>query len=165
MSAQETATSGLGASPPPPWAQRMAPTLYKLGVAKGAEAAGAILLIALGVAWLVFALMLFANKGVGFGTIIYAIVGLALSVWLLRILTDGRKLVIALPMAWLLLFFHWDAIFTEGRQDKKVYADESSLLIDDTIYNIEDWKKSGGYGIYHTSHKNTINYLYDLELL
>lgn len=60
---------------------------------------------------------------------------------------------------------HWDAIFTEGRQDKKVYADESSLLIDDTIYNIEDWKKSGGYGIYHTSHKNTINYLYDLELL
>ena len=105
MSAQETATSGLGASPPPPWAQRMAPTLYKLGVAKGAEAAGAILLIALGVAWLVFALMLFANKGVGFGTIIYAIVGLALSVWLLRILTDGRKLVIALPMAWLLLFF------------------------------------------------------------
>ena len=59
----------------------------------------------------------------------------------------------------------WDRLYTEGRHDKKVYANESSLLIDDTFKNITDWKENGGYGIYHTSHKNTINYLYDLELL
>lgn len=59
----------------------------------------------------------------------------------------------------------WDAIFAEGRHDKRVYANESSLLIDDTRENIIDWTENEGYGIYHTSHKNTINYLYDLELL
>ena len=59
----------------------------------------------------------------------------------------------------------WEAIFTSGRHDKRVYANESSLLIDDTRENIIDWTENEGYGIYHTSHKNTINYLYDLELL
>lgn len=59
----------------------------------------------------------------------------------------------------------WEAIFAKGGHDKKVYANKSSLLIDDTRENIIDWVENEGYGIYHTSHKNTINYLYDLELL
>lgn len=67
---------------------------------------------------------------------------------------------------WLIINgINWEPIFSSGRQGKRVYANESSLLIDDTIENIRDWTENGGYGIYHTSHKNTINYLYDLELL
>lgn len=59
----------------------------------------------------------------------------------------------------------WESIFVEGRANKKVYADNNSLLIDDTYINTLDWKQNGGYSIHHTSHENTINFLYDLGLL
>lgn len=102
MSGPELSLRG---APPPPWVQRLAPTLHGLGVAKGAEQTGGVLLIVLGIGWLIFALTLFANKGIGFATLLYAALGLWLAVWLLRSFTDGRRMVIALPMAWLLLFF------------------------------------------------------------
>ncbi len=60
---------------------------------------------------------------------------------------------------------HFNQIFVQGRHEKQKYANNSSLLIDDTFSNIRDWTSNGGYGIHHTSHTNTLNYLFDLELL
>lgn len=47
---------------------------------------------------------------------------------------------------------------------KREFANENSVLIDDKLSNIEEWKKDGGIGIYHTSTENTIKELKKLGL-
>jgi len=47
---------------------------------------------------------------------------------------------------------------------KKDFADYNSILIDDNMNNINDWKNAGGITIYHTSARDTINQLKILGL-
>lgn len=160
MSAPDIAPLGAAA---PPWVQRLAPTLQRLGVAKGAEQTGAVLLLVLGFAWAIFTLMLFANKGVGFATILYSALGLWLAIWLVRSFTDGRRMVIALPMAWLLLFFllpflvvfkvsvaeqliaqpPYSPLFTwaEGQLQVTLHLQNYQFLLDDPFY-VDAYKTS-----------------------
>lgn len=49
-------------------------------------------------------------------------------------------------------------------KDKKKYATENSILIDDRPSNILEWKEAGGIGILHTSAANTIEELKRLGL-
>lgn len=49
-------------------------------------------------------------------------------------------------------------------KDKKKYATENSILIDDRPSNILEWKEAGGIGILHTSAINTIGELKRLGL-
>jgi hypothetical protein len=48
--------------------------------------------------------------------------------------------------------------------NKKNYADENAILIDDRESNIEQWKAAGGIGILHTSASDTIKQLKALGL-
>lgn len=48
--------------------------------------------------------------------------------------------------------------------NKKKYASPTSVLIDDTKRNIDDWIKSGGIGIHHKNTSSTIKQLKDLGL-
>lgn len=52
-----------------------------------------------------------------------------------------------------------DVIVVEERAMKAKYANDKSILIDDMIGNIENWKTSGGIGILHTDAHNTIKQL------
>ena len=45
------------------------------------------------------------------------------------------------------------------RRDKKNFARPNSILIDDHIKNINEWKSAGGIGILHKSTSNTIKQL------
>lgn len=49
--------------------------------------------------------------------------------------------------------------FVPGKQHKPKYADEHSVLIDDTYSIIEAWNKKGGIGIHHTDALTTISIL------
>ena len=49
-------------------------------------------------------------------------------------------------------------------KDKKKYADETSILIDDRPSNIMDWREAGGIGILHVSAADTIKQLKKLGL-
>lgn len=49
--------------------------------------------------------------------------------------------------------------FVPGKQHKPKYADEHSILIDDTYSIIEGWNKKGGTGIHHTDALTTISIL------
>ena len=42
-------------------------------------------------------------------------------------------------------------IFVPGKKHKFKYATPNSIIIDDTLSVIEDWKKAGGIGIHHTN--------------
>ena len=44
-------------------------------------------------------------------------------------------------------------------KEKKQYAKENSILIDDRIDNVKDWKLSGGIGILHKNTNDTISKL------
>ena len=48
--------------------------------------------------------------------------------------------------------------------NKKNYANENSILIDDREKNINQWKEAGGIGILHTSVASTIAQLKELGL-
>lgn len=48
--------------------------------------------------------------------------------------------------------------------NKKEFANENSILIDDRKSNIQNWIKAGGIGIHHISTENTINELKKLSL-
>ena len=48
------------------------------------------------------------------------------------------------------------------RRDKKNFARPNSILIDDHIKNVKEWKSAGGIGILHTSTSNTIKQLKQL---
>lgn len=43
-----------------------------------------------------------------------------------------------------------EVICTDGWRGKSAYANRRSILIDDSIRNIEDWFDHGGMGIWHT---------------
>ncbi len=49
-------------------------------------------------------------------------------------------------------------------KNKKNYAKENAILIDDREQNIQQWRESGGIGILHTSASDTIKQLKDLGL-
>ena len=48
------------------------------------------------------------------------------------------------------------------RRDKKNFARPNSVLIDDHIKNVKEWKSAGGIGILHKSTSNTIKQLKQL---
>lgn len=48
--------------------------------------------------------------------------------------------------------------------NKKEFANENSILIDDRNSNIKDWNNAGGIGILHTSAEDTIKELKKLSL-
>lgn len=50
-------------------------------------------------------------------------------------------------------------ILVPGKRLKKDYSNPSSLLIDDTQVNIDQWRREGGVGILHTDAVNTIGIL------
>ena len=47
---------------------------------------------------------------------------------------------------------------------KKDYANENSILIDDRSKNIDQWRAAGGIGILHTDAASTIEKLKELGL-
>lgn len=51
----------------------------------------------------------------------------------------------------------YEAIFVPGKKFKCIYANPYRLLIDDTKSNIVEWNERSGYGILHTSWKQSIN--------
>lgn len=55
--------------------------------------------------------------------------------------------------------FHQKRFMRNGGESKRVYANPSSLLIDDTYKNITAWTESSGIGILHVSSANTIERL------
>lgn len=46
-----------------------------------------------------------------------------------------------------------------GKRYKKDYSNPNSILIDDTIPNIDQWRREGGIGILHTDTQTTIGIL------
>lgn len=55
-------------------------------------------------------------------------------------------------------------IFVVKRVEKKDYAAEGSILIDDYAKNIKEWESAGGIGILHTNTSNTIKELSKIGL-
>lgn len=56
---------------------------------------------------------------------------------------------------------NWPYIFTPGKKFKKAFAASNTVLIDDTITNINDFNLAGGYGIMHTDANITIGLVKD----
>ena len=50
----------------------------------------------------------------------------------------------------------YPANFVPGKSLKKTFADEESIIIDDTDSVIRDWRKAGGIGIWHKDANSTI---------
>lgn len=50
----------------------------------------------------------------------------------------------------------FNAIFVPGKRFKYKYATPSSIIIDDTLSVIEDWRKAGGIGIWHKDWPSTL---------
>jgi len=55
-------------------------------------------------------------------------------------------------------------IYTVLRAEKKDYAKENAILIDDDVRNIKEFKAAGGVAILHTSADSTIKRLKELGL-
>jgi len=55
-------------------------------------------------------------------------------------------------------------LILRSMEHKKEFASPDSLLIDDNMDNINDWKKAGGLTIHHTSTEETIKQLKKLGL-
>lgn len=57
-----------------------------------------------------------------------------------------------------------DIITVQSSSEKQQYVDPhvKSILIDDRLKSIEPWKSNGGWGILHTSAKDTISTLRDI---
>jgi hypothetical protein len=45
----------------------------------------------------------------------------------------------------------FEPIFVPGKRFKYKYADSESLIIDDTVSVIDDWRRAGGYAIWHNN--------------
>ena len=54
---------------------------------------------------------------------------------------------------------NYPANFVPGKQFKYKFADENSIIIDDTSSVIDDWNKAGGTGILHHDALTTISIL------
>lgn len=48
--------------------------------------------------------------------------------------------------------------------EKSLFADENSILIDDFIWLINEWEKAGGIGVLHKSFPETMNELQELVI-
>ena len=46
---------------------------------------------------------------------------------------------------------NFERIFVPGKQFKYKYADNESLIIDDTVSVIDDWRRAGGHAIWHNN--------------
>ena len=53
----------------------------------------------------------------------------------------------------------YPTIFVPGKKLKAKFADENSILIDDTDSNIDEWNEAGGTGILHRDALTTISIL------
>lgn len=51
---------------------------------------------------------------------------------------------------------HWPVILVPGKKLKQYYARPNSVLIDDTLSNVIEWRDRGGPAIWHTSWEETI---------
>lgn len=51
---------------------------------------------------------------------------------------------------------HWPVILVPGKKLKQYYARPDSVLIDDTLSNIIEWRDRGGPAIWHSSWEETI---------
>lgn len=58
----------------------------------------------------------------------------------------------------------WKANFVQDKGQKAVYANATSILIDDSIGCINPFNEAGGYGILHTSASDTIAKLHNTIL-
>ena len=53
----------------------------------------------------------------------------------------------------------WKPNFVPGKRHKHKYATPDSLIIDDTLSVIEEWRKAGGIAIWHNNALSTITQL------
>lgn len=53
----------------------------------------------------------------------------------------------------------YQIIMVDGKGGKKEYADSNSIIIDDTLSIINDWRERNGIAIHHKNTANTINKL------
>jgi hypothetical protein len=51
---------------------------------------------------------------------------------------------------------NWPSNFVPGKRHKYKFATPDSLIIDDTLSVIEDWRKAGGIAIWHNNALSTI---------
>ena len=65
---------------------------------------------------------------------------------------------------WAKRFMPGTKVILAYAHNKKNYADGNSILIDDRLKNIEQWRKAGGIGIHHTDTTSTIDKLNKLGL-
>lgn len=54
----------------------------------------------------------------------------------------------------------WEPNFVPGKRHKYKYATQDSVIIDDTLSVIEDWRKAGGIAIWHKDAMSTISQLH-----
>jgi hypothetical protein len=53
----------------------------------------------------------------------------------------------------------WTPNFVPGKRHKYKYATTDSIIIDDTLSVIEDWRKAGGFAIWHNNAFSTVSQL------
>lgn len=58
----------------------------------------------------------------------------------------------------------YNKLYLYSRANKKLFAGENRILIDDMQQTIDEWNAAGGIGIHHTSAANTIKELKKLGL-
>ena len=59
---------------------------------------------------------------------------------------------------------NYNKLYLYSRANKKLFAGENRILIDDMQQTINEWNAAGGIGIHHTSAANTIKELKKLGL-
>ena len=59
---------------------------------------------------------------------------------------------------------NYNKLYLYSRANKKLFAGENRILIDDMQQTIDEWNAAGGIGIHHTSAANTIKELKKLGL-
>lgn len=59
---------------------------------------------------------------------------------------------------------NYNKLYLYSRANKKLFAGENCILIDDMQQTIDEWNAAGGIGIHHTSAANTIKELKKLGL-
>ena len=62
-------------------------------------------------------------------------------------------------MDWIKKELPWYRLILRSAENKKEFANEKSILIDDRPENIQSWIESGGIGILHNNTNNTIKEL------
>jgi hypothetical protein len=65
---------------------------------------------------------------------------------------------------WVNKELHGVHLILRSAKHKKDFATPTSILIDDRLDNIQDWRDAGGIGIHHVSTKHTIDQLKVLDL-